>query len=269
MESSQSTFKLIKLFHHSVWSIKKNIYRQWKMGPWYQRYYHLDKIKWRVKGNHAGAAKPQLPSKGVVAITCSAYYTEVLEIVIRENSSFFDKWIIVTDPKDIDTVNLLKKHPEIITLLFDFTSRGNGFNKGGGIRLAQKYAYENYPNQWYLILDSDICIRSSKPIDKLEKLESEAIYLCNDRRNFKKLSDFRQGVNFEQFLGDVRAGFFQLYRKKYFYIDWPTAGRSDIAFANDFSDIRVLRDLSCDHLGEPENYDGKNGPRFLIDESRD
>jgi len=71
--------------------------------------------------------------------------------------------------------------------------------------------YENYPNQWYLILNSDICIRSFKSIDNLEKLESYAIYLCNDRRNFKKLSDFRQGVIFEQFLGDLRASFFQLY----------------------------------------------------------
>jgi hypothetical protein len=171
----------------------------------------------------------------------------------------------VTDPKDIYTVNLLKKYPEIITLFFDFTSRGNRFNKGGGIRLAQKFAYTNYPKNWYLILDSDICVRPNSPFDSLHELDPEAIYVCNDRRNYQKLSDFKESRNYHQYLGDVKAGFLQLYRAKTFYIDWPTAARSDIEFASNFSTIRILPNLACDHLGEPENYDGKNGPRFLID----
>ena len=260
---------LIKVYHHVIWTARHKIYRSWLRSPLYQRFYYFHKLQRQIEESFSGVNRSQNSVRGLVAITCSTNYTEVLAIVIQENIELFDEWIVVTDPKDLNTLNLLKKYPKITTLLFDFTQNGNRFNKGGGIRMAQRRAYKSYPDHWYLILDSDICITSRDSFKSLDTLNDEAIYLCSDRRNFQKLSDFRRNTNFEQYSGDMRAGFLQLYRKKKFYIDWPNAGRSDIEFTRHFSTMRLFRNLSCAHLGEPENYDGKKGPRFLIDDSRD
>jgi hypothetical protein len=251
---------LIDTFHHFIYHSKQKYYDTLI----YQRFYYFDKIIWSLTNRRKDKYPKEFNAK-IIAITVSVNYTEVLAYVIEQNKNLFTEWIIVTDLNDIRTVALLKQYPEITTLYFNFKKHGNKFNKGGGIRMAQKHAYKKYPNDWYLIIDSDISIRSAEPLNLISHLDENAIYFCNNRRDFLRWSDVLLDQKFEFYRHDMRAGFFQLYLQKKFYIDWPTASRSDIKFTDEFTALKFLPGIVCDHLGQSGNHDGSKGPGFIFD----
>jgi hypothetical protein len=94
----------------------------------------------------------------MAAITVSTNYSDILPYTLEANRKFLKNWIFVTDVNDTKTIEILKKEPTVTILYWDFQNGGRSFDKGGAVRHAQKYLYSNFPNDWYLIIDSDICL---------------------------------------------------------------------------------------------------------------
>jgi lipopolysaccharide biosynthesis glycosyltransferase len=254
----------IQIWHHKIWVLKKNIRRRLKNNYYIQRSYYLDLLNLNL-GRIKLSSRKSHHQNQLLAITISVNYSDVLGIVIEKNKSLFSNWIIVTDANDFATINLVGKHPEIELLFFDFKKHGRKFNKGGAVRLAQKYAYANYPNHWYLILDSDICLNLSSEKLHMNELDEDKIYFCGERRDYKCFSDLINKKSFTRFSGPIEAGFFQLYRKKRFYLDSMDASSCDMWFSDGFQSFDVLPGLYCDHLGVSGNWDGTKGSRFIFD----
>jgi hypothetical protein len=189
----------------------------------------------------------------------------VLAYIIEKNVSIFSSWIVVTDSNDEATIALVRDYPKIELLFFDFKKHGRKFDKGGAIRLAQKFAYQKYPNHWYLILDSDISLRSSTELSQVRMLDNQHIYLTDNRRDYLSMSGLEMQEGYTSYDGPIESGFFQLYRQKKFYRNSMDAEGCDTWFARDFPAFKVLPNTSCDHLGMAGNWDGTKGTRFIFD----
>ena len=87
------------------------------------------------------------------ALTVSVQYDDFLSHTITENIKLFDKWIIVTDTKDIKTKELCDQYPTILCIQTDiFYHHGAPFDKYAGINEGLKYVDDD---AWILFLDSD------------------------------------------------------------------------------------------------------------------
>jgi hypothetical protein len=91
------------------------------------------------------------------------------------------------------------------------------------------------------------------------------MYVCHDRRDYSSLSDLNSGINYKFYEASMRAEYFQLYRKKHFYTDWPDASTCNLVFGSHFAITRNLSGIACNHLGREGNHDGSKGPRFIFD----
>lgn len=204
----------------------------------------------------------------LIAITVSTNYYDILRIVIENNKRYFKRWIIVTDIKDISTIELAADNG-LIVLYWNFQNNGRRFDKGGAVAFAQNFAYTNYPQGPYLLLDSDICLTHtfSAICENNGFIEDEAIYGASQRRDFGRLSDWRSNENFIEYAwGNQLQGYFQLYKKKAFYKPSFDASACDLAFLGEFERHYVLKGFGCDHLGRPGNWGGRSvGSDFLID----
>jgi hypothetical protein len=207
-------------------------------------------------------------SPSIVAITVSTGYDDLLELILPKNQEYFEKWIIVTDKKDSATKALISQFPNIDVISLRFKTLGRVFNKGLGVRKAQLHAYRNFPNSWYLLLDSDIILSDefSYIVKHLDVLPKDALYGCNVRRDFSKLSELRLGINFsEYFHGGEIHGYFQLYTKKYLYRDSIDASWCDLQFGKLFSTHTLMNEFHCDHLGMKGNWTGRKSRDFVFD----
>jgi len=254
----------VQTWHHEIYHLKRKLRIRYTKSYVFQRYYLLDRLIW-FKYMKKNKPKVKEPSNQITAITVSVNYSEVLAYIIEKNIHLFSSWIIVTDSKDERTIALVQKYPKIELLFFDFTEHGRKFNKGGGIRLAQEFVYRKYPDHWYLILDSDICLQFASELALLNHLDDQLIYLCGDRRDYHSMSTLLKQESYMPYDGPIESGFFQLYREKSFYKDSMDAGWCDIWFIQNFPSLKVLPDLVCDHLGMAENWDGSKGVRFRFD----
>jgi hypothetical protein len=101
----------------------------------------------------------------------------------------FEKIYLITQEDDIQTINFCKNFDNVNILFFDFKNNGKKFDKFGALNYAQQIAYTDYPDSWYLIIDSDIILPNNF-IDILikENLNSKCIYGAM-RYNILKTSD--------------------------------------------------------------------------------
>lgn len=204
----------------------------------------------------------------IVAITVSTNYEDLLRYLLPENLSIFDKWIIVTDKRDINTQKLLNMYPEVKVMLINFQSPWRIFNKGKGIKKGQIWAYKNFPDSWYVILDSDILLSKgfSRVVRSESVLNSASLYGSNIRLDFKKMSDLKNRTNFYKYQhqGEIH-GYFQLYREKLLYKDSIDASACDLEFSNRFRQRILLDGFMCDHLGVKGNWEGRMTKDFDFD----
>lgn len=199
---------------------------------------------------------------GVVALTVSTNYDDILAEVVEHNLAQLDHWVIVTKRDDLATQQLLSGRQNVTVLYWNPHSKGRLFDKGSGLRLAQKEAYARFQNSWYLILDSDVAL----PQDFRRKLGSplELDWLAIHgalRVDYFGLADFRKrfgGRRYEK--SDPVAGYFQLYCLPFFYRSSRDAGKIDIWFRNRFLRSSVLNGVEVSHLGPPARI-GKGGRR--------
>lgn len=107
------------------------------------------------------------------AVTVSVNYADFLEVVIPENKGLFDKWVIVTDTKDIATKELCDEHGLTCVQTDSFYANGATFNKWAGLNegleLIDKDAY-------VAILDGDIALHNQTRY-VLKKLNLDPTFL--------------------------------------------------------------------------------------------
>jgi hypothetical protein len=206
----------------------------------------------------------------MIAITVSTNYSDILPLILEANVRFFKKWIFVTSVNDTPTIHLLMGNSNIDILYWDFNNSGRKFDKGGAVKYAQEFAYDKFPDEWYLLLDSDICLSKdfSAVAELTGRFDPEAIYGAKNRYDFNKLSDFRNFTNYSKYpLGHKLYGYFQLYKQKLFYQPSIDAGLCDIEFTGQFNKRFFLDGFECSHLGRKKrNWAGRKiGSDFIMD----
>ena len=218
----------------------------------------------------------------MIAITVSTNYIDILPFVYERNKSCFKHWVFVTDKNDQETINFLAKKSNVTVLYWDFQNERRHFDKGGAIRHAQYYAYDKFPDDWYLLIDSDIIVPADTQmaliaeIPKIEKtpgVPQTAIFGIHERFDFFKMSDLLVEKNYEIYdHKNIVYGYFQLYKEKYFYSPSRDASNCDGEFAGYFTKKFFLRHsdfkFKCYHLGKDGVHwkgDRKPGSDFVID----
>lgn len=204
----------------------------------------------------------------MIAITVSTNYHDILPFILEANLDKFDRWVFVTDYQDLDTQQLLAQF-DVDVVLYDFKNNGKNFDKGGGMRVAQQHAYANYPDSWYLILDSDIVLPTDLTID-CNTLDPNQVYGTQGRIFYRTASGYRENISFGFEDNQRILGFFQLYKKHVYYRESNSAADCDDHFIADHwtpEQREFLEGISLKHLGH--NYQGWNGRKvgsdFLLD----
>lgn len=190
----------------------------------------------------------------IISITVSTNYSDLLCYVLDNNHKHFKHWIFITDKNDQETIELINEYENTTVLFFDFQEGGRYFNKGGGMQKGQQYAYENFPDDWYLNIDSDICLENDfkEYIDNYEhSLLENHIYGSTKRYDYLSLKDYNNRENYFPYPLHRRAlGFFQLYKEKSYYNHSHTCGGCDMDFLSNFGCRELFLDgVICNHLG--------------------
>lgn len=92
----------------------------------------------------------------ITAVTVSVNYPDFLKHTLKENHKLFDKWIVITDLKDEETVKLCKEYENVVVARTDVFYTKGIFNKYAGINEGLKLVTED--DEWILFLDSDIVL---------------------------------------------------------------------------------------------------------------
>jgi len=195
-------------------------------------------------------------SEKLIGLSVSTNYSKILPYVLSANLDRLDAWIIVTSPNDKETISHVAGLEKITLLFWNPHAKGRKFDLGGGIRVAQKYAYKMYPNSWYLKLDSDICLPKefNETLKTFAPFDIGSIYGV-PRTEFGSLKDYENQQN--GFLDIAQApvvGYFQLYFLPLLYRHSKDASRCDLEFRDLFLRQVMLNELSVSHLGRS----GKN-----------
>jgi len=220
--------------------------------PW-QRFKGRVKSFWNPESNRQ--------KNFLVAITVSTNYSDLLQICLKANQSWFDQWIIVTQQSDHGTRNLLEKHPNLHVLFWDPKKNGSTFDKGTGVRTGQRFAYKRYPGSWYLLIDSDIVLEGELNgiRTSLSALSPSAVYGA-ERWDYGSFSDFEAKINGDKYSESSQIhGYFQLYAKPFLYTRSIDASLCDLKFRALFRIRGVLAGITCSHLGKGSNWQGRPG----------
>jgi len=217
---------------------------------------------------------PKNNSLPLIGICVSYNYYDTIKFVLPVNYLHFDKIYLITQVDDAQTIEFSNSYGNVKILFFNFKNNNKIFDKFGALNYAQKIVYENHPDSWYLIFDSDIILPNNF-IDILikENLNSECIY-GGFRNNVLKTSELlnkKQIINKnKQFLyNDILhfknyppciLGCLQLYKKKVYHRNnMDNAGYGDYYFGHDnFNMFCNLENIIYFHLGESGiNWGGK------------
>lgn len=223
-----------------------------------------------------------------VAITVSTNFSDILPYSLKNNRDFFKHWYIVTDEGDSETIKIVEQLNDSRVSLLLYKFRGNvftnqygspvrsAFDKGGAVRMAQKQAYKDFPDSWYLVLDTDILIRSWRDFC-IQNLARDCIYGPAVRNDYKSLSDYKQGIiHYDRHLYKEECaiiGCFQLYYEKRYYEHSEKSDLCDNNFTNLWlKENHKIIHITVDHLGYwapevPNTHRGRVlGNGFKIDD---
>jgi hypothetical protein len=179
----------------------------------------------------------------LTGITVCVDYDDFLEETIKFNKKHFDRYIVATHPRDINTINICKRENVEIYLTESFYKDGAKFNKG--LVLSEVLRYGNI-NGWTVIHDADTVL----PLDMkskldLENMDIQKIYGC-DRKFIPTYQDWVDCLSnrllFHKYdsLPGTACGFMQLFNtnsnafknnvNNNIYGSYPTANFCDIHF---------------------------------------
>lgn len=196
-----------------------------------------------------GPRTGQVPT--IVGMTVSTNYDDILRHVLENNRALLDHWIVVTTEGDLATRAVLENLDRVTVLFWDPHAGGSAFDKGAGLRLAQQWAYREFPGAWYLVLDSDVYLppEFSDVRNLLPRLNPRTLYGAR-RVNYPTLQDFRErkgGIPYPTH--NNVFGYFQLYALPVHYESFPNAGKVDHHFQKLFLTRAFVPDLTVLHLG--------------------
>ena len=152
----------------------------------------------------------------IICITVCVNYSDIFIHMIHHNVQFFKMWYIVTSPDDVDTIDLVKHahNPNIVLMIYNDFYNNSKFNKGGAVKFAQDYIYNNYVSSNILLLDADIYLPQTFSSALPAQLMPNTLYGTSSRVDYWNLDDFTQNKNPHNYLlGDRFVGFFQLYKQ--------------------------------------------------------
>ncbi len=200
----------------------------------------------------------------IICITISTNYDDLLNIILPQNHTFFKKWYIVTHKDDKQTIDCIHKYNKdnIEILYFDFYANNKKFNKGGALAYAQNVAYTAYPNNTFLIIDSDIYLPDNfMELYNSIKLEYDVLYSSEIRYDYRSYFDFEFDLKKTIYPGSSEGyGFFQLYKinntsnNNYLYKTSEHCGECDHIFRFLFTKIIPIKGLYVKHLGYTTIY---------------
>lgn len=206
---------------------------------------------------------------GFVAITISVHYSDKLPYIIH-NRKHIDAWYFVVDRRDTKTISFLNgvRDPQIYLVYFDgFTTPQLKFNKSGALNFAQSLVHASHPDDWVLILDSDIVLSPnfSNVVSAMD-LDKECLYGC-PRFDYRSKVDLvmGHGVPYATMKKHHFVGYFQMYfRKDALYpLASENCGECDVVFLETYfpKKVRQLLPLKVKHLGYSQvNWDGRREP---------
>jgi len=217
-------------------------------------------------------------------------YGDMLRLTLPFNKQMVTNMVVVTVPEDKETLAVCQEFgikvleyrccfcPYDKEVVKDATKL---FHLSKMINQGLMYVYENFPDSWYLYLNSDVILHPHIKTLDVDTLSPELIYGVNrylvpTKEDFNKISEGGQidfstlGNHFEDTEGDgiVALGFFQLFKRKIFYdqvYNVPTydASYSDILFVNKFKNKGKLEGCHALHLGKPGvNWCGRVSERW-------
>lgn len=214
----------------------------------------------------------------LIGLCVSYNYFDTLQFMLPVNYLHFNKIYIITQPDDIETIEFCHKFNNVVVLYYNLRNNNKKFDKYGALNFAQKKAYIEYPDSWYLIIDSDILLPNNF-IDILnsEKLRHRCIYgaIRNNVNMASELFDKIQIINNPDNINlavnnilylknnqpPAILGCFQLYKKHVYQRENLTnAGHGDYCFGHDnFNIFCNLENIIYLHLGTSEdaNWNGK------------
>ena len=142
----------------------------------------------------------------IFAITVSVNYTDKLRILLDQNSACFYRWIIVVDPHDNATIDLIKEKniSNVEMLCYPHFKKNSVFDKDGGLRFAQLHVKNLICSDTYdliLLIDSDILLPTNFPdiIAKTE-IQENSLYTAESRHDYRNKEDFltrRNKISFD------------------------------------------------------------------------
>jgi hypothetical protein len=207
----------------------------------------------------------------LVGICISYQYMDTLQFMLPVNHMHFKCIYIITQPDDEATIQFCKQFNNVKVLFFNFKNNNKKFDKYGGLDVAQSIAYQEHPESWYLIIDSDIILpQNFKSLLTSISLNPECIYGClrinctkssqikNLNLNDIKKYPFNNIIYLKQYPPSI-IGYFQLYKKKVFHlVNLPNAEKGDLEFGHNNFNLFSNLNIVCIHLGEScKNWNGK------------
>lgn len=176
----------------------------------------------------------------IYAITISKNYAKILDIVISENADYFEKWFIVTQEDDTDTIEVIKKHdkPNIELIFYPLVPSKKQSNHAKSL-LKGKHREIIIP-PWILPVDKNPSEHQQKELRKLKRkglvfdkggalcqIQTQVLPKKNLSENDLVLlldSDIILPRNFNNYIGKEK------FKKNYLY----GANRQDFLFYDDF-----------------------------------
>lgn len=176
----------------------------------------------------------------IYAITISKNYAKILDIVISENADYFEKWFIVTQEDDTDTIEVIKKHdkPNIELIFYPLVPSKKQSNHAKSL-LKGKHREIIIP-PWILPVDKNPSEHQQKELRKLKRkglvfdkggalcqIQTQVLPKKNLSENDLVLlldSDIILPRNFNNYISKEK------FKKNYLY----GANRQDFLFYDDF-----------------------------------
>jgi hypothetical protein len=201
------------------------------------------------------------PPPAIIAITVSVNYARKLDYIAKANHLFFKHWYVITEESDTATIEVCKKYPNIEILYYNFRAALHSvFDKGGALREAQGNAHRTYPDDYMLVLDSDIVLPTNfETIMGNVTLHKEVLYCAAERRDYYSEASLNNDRMDKIYPGtNLFAGFFQLYfDKKKYYNTSHNCAECDMRFKEMFRRKKFINGLTVKHLGrEGVNWNG-------------
>jgi hypothetical protein len=223
----------------------------------------------------------------IEAVTVCMNYADFLAHSVPLNMHHFDRWIIVTEPKDFHTQDVCKYYGLEFITTYEANLHKGEFHKGKCVTLALN---ELSKTDWLLLIDADTILQPNfrDVMNRLnidEELDKSCLYTI-DRVRFESFDEWIKFYTRPSYhLGNrsrdgrfclpnfVPTGFFQMWHSSTGVVEyiheWAECGGEDIRFSYLWPRNKriFIPETTCYHIASgPEcNWTGRKSKPFKID----